>query len=170
MSKCYFCNEKIDAIPYTCTFCGMLFCSKHRIPENHECPFDLRKSSEIEVSLNKLDVLYQDALDFMNKDLTVAKIYDYVTTKQMNNLEATELLIYFIENSTDIDTRRISIQAFKVLELKNDYAFNTLQSCILSDDNPIVRKTAIDVIKYIFPKKSQTILKWIRKNDNKSTP
>jgi len=147
----------------------MLFCSKHRIPENHDCPFDLRKSSEIEVSLNKLDVLYQDALDFMNKDLTVAKIYDYVTTKQMNNLEATELLIYFIENSIDIDTRRISIQAFKVLELKNDFVFNTLESCILSDDNLIVRKTAIDVIKNIFPKKSKTILKWIRKNDNKST-
>lgn len=147
----------------------MLFCSKHRIPENHDCPFDLRKSSEIEVSLNKLDVLYQDALDFMNKDLTVAKIYDYVTTKQMNNLEATELLIYFIENSIDIDTRRISIQAFKVLELKNDYAFNTLEGCILSEDSPIVKKTAMEVIKYIFPKKSKTILKWARKNDNKST-
>ncbi len=147
----------------------MLFCSKHRIPENHDCPFDLRKSSENIDLLNKLDVLYQDALDFMNKDLTVAKIYDYVTTKKMNNLEATELLTYFIENSDDIDTRRISIQAFKVLELKNDYAFNTLEGCILSEDNPIVKKTAIEVIKYIFPKKSKTILKWARKNDNKST-
>lgn len=147
----------------------MLFCSKHRIPENHDCPFDLRKSSEIEVSLRKLDVLYQDALDFMNKDLTVAKVYDYVTTKQMNNLEATELLTYFIENSDDVDARRISIQAFKVLKLKNDFVFNTLESCILSDDIPVVKKTAIDVIKHIFPKKSQTILKWIRKSDEKST-
>jgi len=146
----------------------MLFCSKHRIPENHDCPFDLRKSSEFENSLSKLDLLYQDALDFMNKDLTVAKIYEYVTTKQMDDLEATELLIYFIENSDDVDTRRISILAFKVLELKNDFVFNTLESCILSDDSSIVRKTAIDVIKYIFPKKSQTILKWVRKSDKNS--
>jgi hypothetical protein len=148
----------------------MIFCSKHRIPENHDCPFDLRKSSEIENVLNTFNVLYQDALDFMNKDLTVAKIYDYVTTRQMNNLEATELLTYFIENSEDIDIRRISIQAFKVLELKNDYVFNTLESCILSADNPIIKKTAIDVIKYIFPKKSQTVLKWINQKDKKSTP
>lgn len=144
----------------------MIFCGKHRIPENHDCPFDLRKSSEIEESLSKIDLLYQDALDFMNKDLTVAKIYEYVTTKQMNSLEATELLTYFIENSDDAETRRISIQTFKVLELKNKYAFNTLESCILSENNPDVRKTAIDVIKYIFPKKSQTILKWIL-NHNK---
>lgn len=148
----------------------MLFCSKHRIPENHDCPFDLRKSSEIEESLSRFDVLYEDALDFMNKDLTVAKIYDYVTTKQMNNLEATELLAYLIENSDDVDIRRISIQAFKVLKLNNDIAFNTLESCILSEDNPVVKKTAIDVIKHIFPKKSQTIMKWIRQSDKKSTP
>ncbi|MFW9941684.1 MAG: AN1-type zinc finger domain-containing protein [Candidatus Thorarchaeota archaeon] len=166
MSNCYFCNKKFDDIPYRCTFCGMLFCSKHRLPENHECPFDLRKSSEIEDSFNRLDLLYQDALDFMNKDLTVAKIYDYVTTKQMNDLEATELLSYFIENSDDVETRKISIQALKVLKLKNKYVFNTLESCILSEDNPDVRKTAIDVIKYIFPKKSQIILKWIL-NHNK---
>ena len=145
----------------------MIFCSKHRIPENHECPFDLRKSSEFEESLNSLNILYQDALDFINKDLTVAKIYEYVTTQQMNNLEATELLNYFIENSDDINIRRISLLAFKVLELKNDDVFNTLENCILTDDNPIVKKTAIEVIKHIFPKKSKSILEWSqRKGDN----
>ena len=145
----------------------MIFCSKHRIPENHECPFDLRKSSEFEDSLSRLDLRYQDALDFITKDLTVAKIYEYVTTKQMNNLEATELLTYFIENSDDTDTRRISILAFKVLELKNDDVFNTLENCILTVDNPIVKKTATEVIIQLFPKKSKTILEWSqRKGDN----
>jgi len=148
----------------------MLFCSKHRLPENHECPFDLRKSSEIEDSFRKLDLLYQDALDFMNKDLTVAKIYEYVTTRKMNNLEATELLTYFIENSEDIDTRRISILAFKVLELRNDYVFNALESCIISDDSLVVKKTAKEVLRFLFPKKSDNVLKWINQKDEKSKP
>ena len=145
----------------------MLFCSKHRIPENHDCPFDLRKSSEFEESLNMLNVLYQDALNFIKKDLTVAKIYEYVTTQQMNNLEATELLTYFIENSNDINTRRISILAFKGLQLKDDNVFNTLENCILSDDNSIVKKTATDVMKQLFPRKSKAILKWNKSNEDK---
>lgn len=145
----------------------MIFCSKHRIPENHDCPFDLRKSSEFEESLNILNVLYQDALDFINKDLTVAKIYEYVTTQQMNNLEAIELLTYFIENSDDINIRRISILAFKVLQLKDDNVFNTLENCIIGEDNSIVKKTATKVMKQIFPKKSKAALKWNESNKNK---
>ncbi|MFX1377175.1 MAG: AN1-type zinc finger domain-containing protein [Promethearchaeota archaeon] len=168
MSNCYFCRKKIDTIPYRCTFCGMLFCNIHRIPENHDCPFDLRKPSEIEESLNRLDLLYQDALDFMNKDFTIAKIYEYFTTKQISNSKASELLTYFLENSEDTETRIISLQAFKVLKLKNDIVFHTLENCILSDENPIVRRTAIKVIKQIFPKKSVPILNWIQKSDNNS--
>ncbi|MBY8992223.1 MAG: hypothetical protein KGD58_15870 [Candidatus Lokiarchaeota archaeon] len=168
MTNCYFCNEKINDIPYRCTFCGMILCSKHRIPENHDCPFDLRKSSEFEESLNSLNILYQDALDFINKDLTVAKIYEYVTTNQMNNLEATELLTYFIEKNDDINTRRISILAFKVLQLKNNEVFDTLENCILDKDNSIVKDTAIQVMKQLFPKKSKTVLKWSENNKNNS--
>lgn len=146
----------------------MILCSKHRIPENHDCPFDLRKSSEFEESLNSLNILYQDALDFINKDLTVAKIYEYVTTNQMNNLEATELLTYFIEKNDDINTRRISILAFKVLQLKNNEVFDTLENCILDKDNSIVKDTAIQVMKQLFPKKSKTVLKWSENNKNNS--
>jgi len=146
----------------------MIFCGTHRLPENHDCPFDLMKSSEFEESLNSLNILYQDALDFINKDLTVAKIYEYVTTNQMNNLEATELLTYFIENSDDSDTRRISILAFKVLQLKNNEVFNTLENCILEEDNSIVKDTAIQVMKQLFPKKSKTVLKWSENNKNNS--
>jgi hypothetical protein len=147
----------------------MIFCSKHRIPENHDCPFDLKKSSEIENLVSKSEVLYQDALDFINKDLTVAKIYEYVTTKQMNNLEATELLAYFIENSDNINTRRISILAFKVLELKDDRVFNALENCILGEDNPIMKKTATQVMKELFPKKSKSVLKWSQNNKDDSS-
>ena len=83
MPNCYFCKDKVDDIPYRCTFCGMVFCGNHRLPENHECPFDLKGKSMKKDSLEHSEVFYQDALDFLDKDLSVAKIYEYVTTKKI---------------------------------------------------------------------------------------
>lgn len=144
----------------------MIFCTKHRLPENHNCPFDLRKKDKYYNSLNK--ILYQDALDFMSKDVTVAKIYDYVTTSQMTKLEAIELLSYFLEKINKKEIRKVSILAFKVLNLKNDKAYDVLENCVLSDENSEVKKTAMEVITYIFPKRSRNLLNWINKNKKDS--
>ena len=114
-------------------------------------------------SLQQSQVFYQDALDFMDKDLSVAKIYEFVTTNQMNDMEATELLGHFLENSEEIDVRINSIMAFKVLKLKNKEVFNILESCILSDENPEVKNAALTVIKDLFPRKSKDILNWSKK-------
>jgi len=36
--KCSFCGKKIDSLlPFKCKFCGKYFCSKHRLPEAHNC-------------------------------------------------------------------------------------------------------------------------------------
>ncbi|MHA2038446.1 MAG: AN1-type zinc finger domain-containing protein [Promethearchaeota archaeon] len=164
MTNCYFCRTKLDDIPYRCKFCGMVFCSNHRLPENHECPFDLKgKSMNIDL-LQESQMLYQDALDFIEKDLSVAKIYEFVTTKQMNEMEATEVLAHFLEMSEEIEIRIYSIMAFKVLELKNENVFNILEGCILSEENPEVKKTALTVIKDLFPKKSKDIRNWVKGN------
>jgi len=143
----------------------MIFCNKHRLPENHNCPFDLIKKAKFLNSLDKPHLLYQDALEYMSKELTVAKIYDYVTTKSMTKSEAIELLNYFIENSDNSEIRKVSVLAFKILELKNDKAFDVLESCLLSDEDPDVKKTAAKVIAQNFPKKSKALLKWISTHD-----
>jgi len=143
----------------------MVFCSNHRLPENHECPFDLKGKSMIMDSSHQSQVFYQDALDFMDKDLSVAKIYEFVTTNQMNDMEATELLTHFLETSEEIDVRINSIMAFKVLELKNKKVFNILERCILSDENPDVKKAALTVIENLFPKKSKDIKNWVAKHE-----
>lgn len=141
----------------------MIFCNKHRLPENHDCPFDLRRKDKLFDSLNK--PLYQDALDFMKNDLTIAKVYDYVTTNQMTKSEAIELLNYFLEKSNNKEIRKISILAFKILELKSDKAYGVLESCVLSDEDSELKKIAIEVIAYIFPKKSKNLLNWINRNE-----
>ena len=140
----------------------MIFCNKHRLPENHDCSFDLRKK---DLSFNAFDhILYQDALEYMGKDLTVARIYDYVTTKKMTKSEAIELLRYFIEKSDNIEIRKASIAAFKVLNLKSDNAFKILENFLLSEENPSVKQIMIDTIAYNFPKKSRELLNWIKKH------
>jgi uncharacterized protein YkwD len=37
MVDCDYCNKEIDGLPFKCKFCGSHFCSKHHIPEHHNC-------------------------------------------------------------------------------------------------------------------------------------
>ncbi|MFX0104558.1 MAG: AN1-type zinc finger domain-containing protein [Candidatus Hodarchaeota archaeon] len=165
MTNCYYCEIEIRDLPYRCKFCGLIFCNKHRLPEYHNCPFDLRKKGKYIDALGKTRLLYQDVLEHISKELTVAQIYDYVTSKSMTKSEAIELLNYIIENSENSETRKISILAFKVLELKSEKAFSVLESCLLSEEDPDVKKTTAETIAYNFPKKSKNLLNWINKHD-----
>lgn len=158
MTKCFFCKSIINRIPYRCKYCGLTFCSEHRIPENHSCSYDLRKK------LN--EVIYEDALEFMEQKLTVAKIYEYVTRKELNKSEAIKLLNYFIERSEKIDDRINSLRAFELLNLNNKKAYGILENSLLSDENPEVRKIAVKVLIKIFPTKSKKLLKWVINHDN----
>ncbi|RLE84614.1 MAG: hypothetical protein DRJ67_10270 [Thermoprotei archaeon] len=36
--KCDYCGEEIEGLPYKCKYCGGIFCVKHHLPENHNCP------------------------------------------------------------------------------------------------------------------------------------
>jgi len=36
MARCSYCG-KVEKMPFKCKFCGGVFCSSHRLPENHEC-------------------------------------------------------------------------------------------------------------------------------------
>ncbi|MFX0041861.1 MAG: AN1-type zinc finger protein [Candidatus Hodarchaeota archaeon] len=42
MAYCEFCGEQISYLPFTCKYCGGTFCKKHRLPENHQCTFELK--------------------------------------------------------------------------------------------------------------------------------
>jgi membrane associated rhomboid family serine protease len=42
VTYCEYCGEQITYLPFTCKYCGGTFCKKHRLPENHECTFELK--------------------------------------------------------------------------------------------------------------------------------
>jgi uncharacterized protein len=42
MTFCELCGEPIGYLPFRCKYCGGTFCKKHRLPENHQCSFELK--------------------------------------------------------------------------------------------------------------------------------
>ena len=139
----------------------MMFCKDHRLPENHVCPFDLG-GREANTSI---PIKYQDALEFVGKELTVGKIYDYTTSNKMSKAEAIDLLTYFIENSDDDEIRKVSILAFKVLELTSEKAYEILESNLLVEENTDIKEIMMKILSNNFPSRSKKLIKWINEQE-----
>ncbi len=41
MPNCDYCQEEIGYLPFRCKYCGGIYCKNHRLPENHECTFQM---------------------------------------------------------------------------------------------------------------------------------
>ena len=46
--RCGECNTKLKIIDFTCK-CTIIFCNKHKFPENHLCNFDHKKRSREQI-------------------------------------------------------------------------------------------------------------------------
>ena len=60
MTYCEFCGEQIGYLPFTCKYCGGTYCKKHRLPENHECTFELKHVSVVSTTPRSSKKRYQD--------------------------------------------------------------------------------------------------------------
>ncbi len=54
MTYCEYCGEPISYLPFKCKYCSGNFCQKHRLPENHECTFEVRYKPQDEEYLTNL--------------------------------------------------------------------------------------------------------------------
>lgn len=50
MPFCEFCGEEIGYLPFKCKYCGGTYCKKHRLPENHDCSFELKHTPVVPTS------------------------------------------------------------------------------------------------------------------------
>ncbi|MFX1326111.1 MAG: AN1-type zinc finger domain-containing protein [Promethearchaeota archaeon] len=62
MTFCEFCGEQIGYLPFTCKYCGGTFCKKHRLPENHECTFELKHVPMVPTTQRETSRSYQDTV------------------------------------------------------------------------------------------------------------
>ncbi len=60
MTYCEFCGDQIGYLPFNCKYCGGTFCKKHRLPENHECTFELKHVPVESPTPRSLKRRYQD--------------------------------------------------------------------------------------------------------------
>ena len=157
MRKCFFCDNPITSLGFNCKYCGKTFCISHRLPENHDCMFDL-------VSKPLDTFRYHDTIEFIKKDMSVADIYHFFTIKEFSIEKTIELLQFLLQKSDDFKTRMNSILALKLLNLKHDKIFSLLEECIITEKNEKVRNTAIKVIKELYPKKSKNVVKWFSRD------
>jgi len=47
---CEHCGNEIGYLPFNCNYCGGTFCKQHRLPENHECSFELKHKPAVETT------------------------------------------------------------------------------------------------------------------------
>ena len=105
----------------------------------------------------------------MDEFLTPEGIYDQFISKTISKDEAMRRLISLFEGSDDIGLRAKSLEILDKIVLEKDEIFKFLESCLISDENWIVRATAAEILINIFPIKSEAPIIWAIDND-KSYP
>ncbi len=53
MTFCEHCGEAINYLPFNCKYCGGVYCKKHRLPENHQCTFEIKHGPIIPLNLRE---------------------------------------------------------------------------------------------------------------------
>ncbi len=83
MKKCKQCDEKVS-MPYKCHRCNKNFCSKHRLPEKHNCPY-----------LNRGGKNSQQIIDELSKDKSKSSKAKHKAKNMLNNTSG-RMWLYFL--------------------------------------------------------------------------
>lgn len=104
MGHCSICGE-FDDLAYSCNYCGREHCSKHRLPENHNCP-------EVRV-FNSTGKRFESAFDDSVADsspdssspepMDEGKIRTYGTEKTVENLDSSPPVQTKSASNEDLD-------------------------------------------------------------------
>lgn len=93
------------------------------------------------------------------------KIYQKLRNKLIENSEAIELLIPFLESSDDINLRIRSLEILSKINITNPKIFKILENLLVSDENEIIRLIVVEIIIKSFLIKGLKSLKWVIKNN-----
>ena len=162
MPICQYCGGEFHYFLFKCKWCDMLYCLKHRLPENHKCIFMPSRKERKGINSRKL---YQKGTDQLSEVLTPEEIYIGAKNKIINKSDAIEFLIAMIELNNDVQIRVEAIEVLNKLSLKNKRVFKILESILVSDQNNEVKKAAIKVILKLFPKDGVNLIEWVIDNE-----
>lgn len=101
----------------------------------------------------------------MKELITPEKIQNDLLIGDINKQEAAELLISLIEGS---DSTEIRVQCIKILEdidIYSEKIFKTLENCLISDENAIVRASVAKYIILNLLEDNISALRWVIQHD-----
>ena len=101
----------------------------------------------------------------MKNFLSPDKIYTSVANGKVSKAIAAEQLISLIEGSDNPITRAESIKISEKLKIRDQKIFKILENSLLSDESPLVRKSAANFIGQFFFKKGLNTLIWVVQHD-----
>ena len=101
----------------------------------------------------------------MKNFLSPDKIYSNVENGKFSKAIAAELLISLIEGSDNPTIRAESINISEKLKIHDQKIFKILENSLLSDESPLVRKSAANFIGQFFLKKGSNTLIWVIQHD-----
>ncbi len=97
----------------------------------------------------------------MEKFLSPETIYSGLKNKEIDRAIAVDQLISLIEVSNNPKTRSESITVLNQLKIHDPKLFKVIESSLLSDEDPYVRRSAVDLIGHQFLKEGLDILTWV---------
>ena len=69
MTYCENCGDQIGYLPFKCKYCGGTFCKKHRLPENHQCSFELKHIPLAPIDRKEISVDYKHSGQSISQDV-----------------------------------------------------------------------------------------------------
>lgn len=101
----------------------------------------------------------------MEKKLSPETIYSDVKSKEISKNIAVDQLLSLIEGSNNPKIRSESIFILNKLNFREPRTFKTIENSLLSDESPIVRISAVNLIGHQFLKEGIEILTWTAKHE-----
>ncbi|MHA1805815.1 MAG: leucine-rich repeat domain-containing protein [Promethearchaeota archaeon] len=97
----------------------------------------------------------------MFDDSTVHSIYNRAIEGKIDKERAGNLLLSIIEESEKASIRLHVLEILKLLPIRSNRIFKTLENLLISDENHDVRKVAADLIIKFYLKEGMNSLRWV---------
>jgi len=101
----------------------------------------------------------------MSDQLTSDKIYSKVINKELEKNDALKLFESIINNSDSEDIRFVALEYVGKLTFDDKRIFNIIESCLISDESPLVRFEAAKILLQTFPNRENKPLLWAIQNE-----
>ena len=101
----------------------------------------------------------------MSDQLIPEKIYSRVLNKEIEKKDALKLFESLINNNDNEETRYTALEFIGKIALDEKKTFEVIESCLISDESPLVRFEAAKILIQTFPEREIEPLLWAIQNE-----